>query len=386
MSFEPLYSPVDRELLIDAVSGMAPLLEGWYRENRRALPWRERPDSADYPYRVWLSEIMLQQTRVETVIPYYHRFLAAVPDIAALAEAEEALLHKLWEGLGYYSRVRNLQKGARQVMAEFGGQLPADVSLLKKICGIGEYTAGAIGSIAFGICEPAVDGNLCRVTARLAAAEGDIMKPAVKKAVHDLLLIGMERSGVVPGDFNQAMMDLGSGVCTPVGPDCRNCPISRFCLAHERGQETLFPVKAKAKERRIEEKTVLVIIVKDRVLLQKRPETGLLAGLWELPSSDGRLDADAVREQLRSLGLTVGRLLALKDAKHIFTHIEWRMKGFLAVCGGDVPEGMIPVTAEELEENYMLPSAFKVYRTAAMGMLTKRNGNKDGEKLQEELL
>lgn len=380
---ETLLSPLDSEQMLARVSGMSGPLLVWYREHGRMLPWREKAASGDEnaPYCVWLSEIMLQQTRVETVIPYYHRFLEAVPDIPSLAAADDQLLHKLWEGLGYYSRVRNLKKGAMQVMERYGGRLPASIPLLREICGIGDYTAGAIGSIAFGLKEPAVDGNLLRVTSRLLAAEGDIGKPAVKKAFHDLLLEGMPSAPADTGDFNQAMMDLGARVCLPGEPDCGKCPVSRYCLAYERGQASLFPVKAKAKERRVEEKTVLVILTgekPDTVLLHQRAETGLLAGLWEFPMLEGHWAAEDVKEKLREMRLMPERVLALKNAKHIFTHIEWRMKGFLAYCPQEkVPDELRPVTLEQMEKEYSLPSAFRVYRAAAAEQL-QRAGNFTG--------
>lgn len=392
---EVLFSPLDSAEMLARVSGMSGPLLYWYREHGRVLPWREKAASGDEnaPYFIWLSEIMLQQTRVETVIPYYHRFLEAIPDIPSLAAADDQLLHKLWEGLGYYSRVRNLKKGAVQVMEQYGGRLPASIPLLRDICGIGEYTAGAIGSIAFGLKEPAVDGNLLRVTSRLLAAEGDIGKPAVKKAFHDLLLEGMPSAPADTGDFNQAMMDLGAGICVPGEPDCEKCPVSRYCLAHERGQAGLFPVKAKAKERRVEEKTVLVILTGeglDTVLLHQREETGLLAGLWEFPMLEGCRTAEDVKEKLREMGLMPERVLALKNAKHIFSHIEWRMKGFLAYCPqGKAPDGLRPVTLEQLEEEYPLSSAFRVYRAAAVSRLQKTENftGPDGPvAIQEELL
>lgn len=392
---EALLSPLDGTEMLARVSGMSQPLLSWYREHGRVLPWREKAVSGDInmPYYIWLSEIMLQQTRVETVIPYYQRFLEAVPDIPSLAAADDQLLHKLWEGLGYYSRVRNLKKGAMQVMEQYGGQLPASIPLLRDICGIGDYTAGAIGSIAFGLKEPAVDGNLLRVTSRLLATEGDIGKPAVKKAFHDLLLEGMPSSPSDTGDFNQAMMDLGAGLCVPGTPECGNCPISRYCFAYERGQAELFPVKAKRAERKIQFKTVLVILTGKKlntVLLRQREESGLLAGLWEFPMEDGYLSAEEVREKLKSMGLIPERVLALKDAKHLFTHIEWQMKGFLVYCPeGDFPSFFHLATQEQLEKKYTLPSAFRVYRAAAVSRLKRAENfiEPDGSVvIQEELL
>ena len=363
---EVLLSPLTETEMIGRLTAMAGALDDWYHREGRRLPWREEST----PYHVWLSEIMLQQTRVEVVLPYYQRFLEAIPDIAALAEADDMLLAKLWEGLGYYSRVRNLKKGARQVMEQFDGQLPASIAELRTICGIGEYTAGAIGSIAFGIREPAVDGNLLRVTSRLLAAEGDITRPQVKTAFHDVLYTAMSLfpSALHPGDFNQAMMDLGSGVCTPAQPACDRCPVREHCLACARDQAELFPVKSAKKVRRIEEKTILVVVSGGYLMLQKRPETGLLAGLWEFPSLDGKMDEQQTRQALASAGISVKRLVSLASSKHLFTHIEWQMTGYLVICEEECtfPDGWQPVTLTELEESYPVPSALRVYRKAAV--------------------
>ena len=365
-----LLSPLEQEEMIGRLTAMASALDEWYQKEGRQLPWRT--DST--PYHVWLSEIMLQQTRVEAVIPYYHRFLEAVPDIAALSEADDMQLVKLWEGLGYYSRVRNLKKGARQVMEQFGGQLPGNIRDLRSVCGIGEYTAGAIGSIAFGIREPAVDGNLLRVTSRLLAAEGDITRPQVKKAFHDILYTAMSLfpASLYPGDFNQAMMDLGSGVCTPSQPDCTNCPVREYCLACMRDQAELFPVKSAKKARRVEEKTVLVIICEDHLLLRQRAANGLLAGLWEFPSVDGKLTVQQTARLLESMGIETTRLVSLSESRHLFTHIEWQMTGVLAICkkGCSFPDGWQPVTLADLQESYPVPSALRVYRKAAVEWLS----------------
>ena len=362
---ERIISPLSDEEILSRIGRTEPLLESWYRDFGRELPWREKePGKRADPYHVWLSEIMLQQTRVETVIPYYQRFLSEVPDIPALSKADDALLYKLWEGLGYYSRVRGLKKGAQQVMEQFDGHLPESVPLLKTISGIGEYTAGAIGSIAFGLREPAVDGNLLRVSARWTAAEGDIAKMSVRKAFHDLLLTGMERMAMDPGDYNQAMMDLGAGICIPVTPRCERCPVRSCCLAFDRDQTALFPVKAPKKERRIEEKTVLLLTDGEKIYLRRRPENGLLAGLWEFPMLDGALGKEETEAALLRMGIRAANLSPLKKSVHRFTHIEWRMKGFVGLCREGAPEWSA-VTREELEEKYTLPSALRVYRKAA---------------------
>ncbi len=373
-----LITPLEREEILFRLEKSALILIKWYKENGRELPWRERysgnaEEDQKIPYHIWVSEIMLQQTRVEAVIPYYRRFLSAVPDIKSLACAEDQLLHKLWEGLGYYSRVRGLKKGAQQVMNNFGGQLPKDISLLKTISGIGEYTAGAIGSIAFGIREPAVDGNLLRVGARLLAAEGDISRMKVRRAFHDLLLETMNRfpSEIYPGDYNQAMMDLGAMVCIPQSPKCEACPICGFCLAFERDQAASFPVKAVKQEKRLEEKTVLVLISEGTVEVCRRPEKGLLAGMWEFPMLDGFWSLEEIRKLLAEKEIWPSRILALKDARHLFTHIEWKMKGFAVFCPKETifPSEWEKADLETLEDTLPLASAVRVYKKAASELL-----------------
>ena len=256
------------------------ILIPWYFKHARDLPWRKDRE----PYHVWLSEIMLQQTRVEAVKGYYTRFLKEFPTIADLAEADEDRLLKLWEGLGYYNRVRNMQKAAIQVMEEHGGKLPADYEKLLKLKGIGSYTAGAIASIAYQIPVPAVDGNVFRILTRVAADDTDIMKPSFRTLLEKELrevMQGME----MPGAFNQALMELGATVCVPNGaPLCEQCPWNSLCLARKEGRIAELPVRTKAKARRIEKRTVLVIRDNDKVAIRKRPEKGLLAGLYELPN------------------------------------------------------------------------------------------------------
>ncbi len=349
---------IDTEELVARLGAIPTPLLDWYAVSARSLPWRSDPT----PYHVWLSEIMLQQTRVEAVIPYYHRFLEALPDIPALANADEEQLHKLWEGLGYYSRVRNLHRAAIQVMERYDGMLPPSYELLLDLSGIGEYTAGAIASIAFGIPEPAVDGNVLRVISRLMASEADIAKPQVKSAYRTALKEILPPDA--PGDFNQAMMELGATVCLPNGmPRCETCPLRRYCSGYQQGNPTLYPLKSEKKPRRVEEKTVFVICFSDRVLLRKRAKSGLLAGLWELPNADGGLDEVAARDWLKQSGIGVKKLTALPEAKHIFTHIEWRLKGFLVECEPFIPaEGEVLVDAEALEKEYALPNAFSAYK------------------------
>ena len=335
-----------------------PLLK-WYDENARTLPWREDPT----PYHVWVSEVMLQQTRVEAVKPYYARFLSALPTIQVLAEAEEEKLHKLWEGLGYYNRVRNMQKAAKQVCKEHHGQLPDSYEALLKLPGIGEYTAGAIASIAFGLPVPAVDGNVLRILTRMTACDDDILKPSVKKGFRELVFEILPQKR--PGDFNQAMMELGATICVPnAAPSCKICPVLSFCLAYKAGNPTAYPVKSAKKPRRIEEKTVLLLIWKDRMFLKKRPQKGLLPGLWEYCCLDGKLSREEVTAWLQEKQLHDSQIYSLKQAKHIFTHVEWRMDGYLIALNhldAELFKEGIFATKEQLAGQYAIPSAYRSF-------------------------
>lgn len=357
------------------------LLLKWYDENRRILPWREQPT----PYRVWVSEIMLQQTRVEAVKPYFERFMAALPDIASLAEAPEEVLLKLWEGLGYYNRVRNLQKAALQIMSEYGGVMPSEYEELLKLKGIGSYTAGAIASIAYGKAVPAVDGNVLRVVARIGKRGEDILLPAVKKRTEEELLKIMPDR---PGDFNQAMMEIGAMVCIPNGaPHCECCPLAEICLAREDGVQSEYPKKGSKRPRSIEEKTILVIRDENKAALHKRPDKGLLAGLYEFPSMPGHRSAEEVISWLKEKGLNVLRVVPLKEATHIFTHKEWHMWGYMVRVDELAPkndrlskENWIFAENWETEEKYPVPSAFAAYT----GYLNIKLGNERYQRSEEE--
>lgn len=369
-----------------------PLLK-WFMGHARVLPWRTNP----MPYRVWVSEIMLQQTRVEAVKPYFERFIKALPDVAALAECPEDELLKLWEGLGYYNRVRNMQKAAIQVMETYDGELPADYEELLKLKGIGHYTAGAIASIAYGIPVPAVDGNVLRVITRVTADDTDIMKQSFKNAVEDALLAVMEGRecpdnntskmfpGLIdaaklqkevcrqnlPGAFNQALMELGATVCVPNGaPCCKECPWKEICLARRNGFITKLPVKSKAKARKIENRTVLIIRDGDKVAIRKRPGKGLLAGLYELPNIEGKLNQEEVLLQVKEMDFSPIRIQKLEAARHIFSHIEWHMSGYaIRVEEAGLSEEqetklrreLIFVDAKDAKERYAIPSAFAAY-------------------------
>lgn len=338
------------------VERITPLLTGWYRENARALPWRENPS----PYRIWISEIMLQQTRIEAVKPYFDRFLTALPDVRALAEASEETVLKLWEGLGYYSRARNLQKAARLCVEQYGGELPRSYRELLELPGIGNYTAGAIASIAWGERVPAVDGNVLRVLARLCANGEDITKQPVKRAAEQLLLETLPEEK--PGDFNEGIMELGETVCLPNGaPLCMLCPLREYCLAFEQGNTEEYPVKAAKKPRRIEERTVFLIEIGRRVAIRKRPDTGLLAGLYELPAMEGHLSAEEVDHWLQSQQASALSVEPLKKAKHIFSHVEWHMVGYRVRLEKELAGDWIYVPREEVREVYPLPTALKAY-------------------------
>ena len=325
-----------------------PLLE-WFRDNARRLPWRDEPT----PYHVWLSEIMLQQTRVAAVLDYYKRFLAQAPDIAALAALPEDRLMKLWQGLGYYSRARNLQKAAKVITERYGGRFPEDYAAVRALPGVGDYTAGAVCSIAFGQATPAVDGNVLRVYARLRGDEGDITTLLMKKTA------AQELARVIPihapGTFNQALMELGATVCLPNGaPLCTRCPARDFCSALAQGRVEELPVRAPKRPRQVEERTVWLIFFQNRVALRRRPARGLLAGLWEFPHElgDGPLPAN-------------WEIAALSDehfgqTKHVFTHIEWHMTLRTVDAETDhIPPGWVWADQTALQHEYAIPNAFQ---------------------------
>lgn len=344
------------------LSAIAEPLLKWYDTHRRILPWREDPT----PYHVWVSEIMLQQTRVEAVKPYYRRFMEELPDIAGLAEVSQERLLKLWEGLGYYSRARNLKAAAGQIMEEYGGRMPDSREELMRLKGIGSYTAGAIASIAYDKKEPAVDGNVLRVLSRFRADDGEITDARVRARVERELRESM--SPLRPGDYNQAMMDMGALVCVPgEQPRCGECPLAGLCMAHGKHCEGQYPRKAAKKKRTVEEKTVLVIRDDTRAALRRRPAGGLLAGMYELPGLEGHRTAEEVTRYLADNGLKILRIQKLEDSKHIFTHREWHMWGYMIQVdelepkGGGETSQWLYVEPEETRERYPIPSAFAAY-------------------------
>lgn len=339
-----------------------PLLE-WFYGHARVLPWREEPT----PYRVWISEIMLQQTRVEAVKPYFERFLRELPNVSALAAVEEDKLLKLWEGLGYYNRARNLKKAAVIIRDQYEGELPSEVSLLMQLPGIGSYTAGAIASIAYQQPYPAVDGNVLRVIARVIEDTQDVLNQAVKRQYEASLLAIMPTEQ--PGAFNQALMELGAVVCVPNGaPKCEECPWSTFCLAKKHNTIMQLPHKAKKKPRTIEEKTVLLIQDEKKVAIRKKPGKGLLAGLYEFPTLEGICSRDDVINYVEQLGFKAIHVKELEKSKHIFTHKEWHMLGYaVRVDELDRPEtdaelkGFEFIETRETEASYPIPAAFVAY-------------------------
>ena len=337
-----------------------PLLD-WYRYNARDLPWRHDPT----PYQVWVSEIMLQQTRVAAVLGYYARFMDAFPTLRDLAQAPEDRLMKLWQGLGYYSRARNLQKAARQIMDRHGGVFPSDYPSIRALAGVGDYTAGAIASIAFGQPEPAVDVNLLRVAARVMGDETDITTAAGKKHFTQALRAVMPLEA--PGRFNQAMMDLGAMVCLPNGaPLCFKCPAASFCAAHRAGRTGELPVRPGKKPRRKEERVVFLLFRAGRVALRKRPARGLLAGLWEYPNEPAPAEGFPA-----AWGLETDELLFGGTGVHIFTHVEWHMTARAGTVSGEsLPPGWVWADREDWAGSYAIPSAFTPFRDLVEGRLS----------------
>lgn len=330
----------------------------WYDSHKRVLPWREQKN----PYYIWVSEIMLQQTRVEAVKPFFVRFTTALPDCKALAECPEDKLLKLWEGLGYYNRVRNMQKAAIQIMEQYGGELPKNFDALKSLPGIGSYTAGAIGSLAYDLSVPAVDGNVLRVLSRIRDDDRDIMKQSLRKQVEsDLMAVIPDDE---PGRFNQALMELGATVCLPNGaPHCEECPLISQCLAKKRGNERNLPVKAKAKKRRIEKHTILLIKDGSHIVIHRRHSKGLLAGMYEFPNLDGYLSEEEIKEYIQNNADTILSIQRLPKSKHIFSHIEWHMEGYFIQVESYRDSRGVSVYAEvdTVQEQYAIPAAYAAY-------------------------
>lgn len=339
-----------------------PLLD-WYQQNKRDLPWRNSPT----PYHVWVSEIMLQQTRVETVKPYYVRFMDTLPTVHDLAEAEEDTLLKLWEGLGYYSRVRNMQKAAKQICSAFDGQIPSEKEQLLSLSGIGPYTAGAISAFAFGKAEPAVDGNVLRVVARLLADDRNVLDQSTREDIEIAL------KQVIPpdfaGDFGQALIELGALVCLPNRGEvkCAQCPLAHLCQAKAQGLVDILPTRFKLQTKKTEKKTVLLYTLGQTIYIRKRNPKGLLAGLWEFPQVASHLNETDMATYLQGKGIFATSIQKLPEAKHIFTHLVWDMVGY-HICLASPPsfdDGVfVPISA--LKEDYAIPSAFSAYKKVCL--------------------
>lgn len=339
-----------------------PLLQ-WYSANERILPWRQNTD----PYRVWVSEIMLQQTRVETVIPYYERFMERFPTIQSLARSDDEELLKLWEGLGYYSRVRNLKKAAQVICSEYEGKFPQGFEVILKLPGIGTYTAGAISSIAFEKARAAVDGNVLRVITRLTENVQDITDIKFRKQITE------ELEKVYPqsrrGDFTQSLMELGAMVCVPNGaPKCQVCPLNMLCGACQNQTQMQYPVKKKKAQRKIEQKTILILLYEDKIALSKRSEEGLLSGMWELPNLKGNKSEKEIIQWLSDREIVAERRQQTEriQKKHVFSHIEWHMECEIMNCREVGMDNIFTwVTKEQLQKEIALPTAFKkVYEAA----------------------
>ena len=336
----------------------AELLLEWYDENKRTLPWRGTKD----PYRIWLSEIMLQQTRAETVKAYYRRFLDRFGDVFALADAETDEILKMWEGLGYYSRARNLHKAAK-IVSESGGTFPETVKGLEKLPGIGPYAARAIASIGWNECVPALDGNQMRVISRLLGISR-VLKTPFDIENEAMELISRDR----PGDYNQALMDLGAAICTPKKPDCANCPLRDVCCAYSEGDPEFYPRRPAPIAKKEEKRTVFIIECPGGIAICKRKEGGLLGGLYEFPSLDGFLsekDAISAISGMDFVNLRDFRILL--PARHVFTHLVWHMQGFY--CRADhAPEGFI-IADREAFASHAFPTALRRYHEIALDLL-----------------
>lgn len=352
-------------------SVVEPLLD-WYASTARQLPWRENPT----PYTVWISEVMLQQTRVEAVIPYYRRFLAACPTVEHLAAIDDDTLLKLWQGLGYYSRAKNLKKAAIILHEKYHDSFPADYAALRALPGIGDYTAGAIASISFGLPEPAVDGNVLRIVTRLTGDDSDVLSQAVKRRFTDQLRAIYPKEGARAAALTQAWMELGQTICLPHGaPRCDTCPLGLFCIARSQALVDRIPYRSPKAPRRVENRTVLVVAWVQispsgeeitRYALCRRPSQGILSGMWEFPCFDSHLTVEqAVRSLQETFGISdVEYDKKAPDAIHRFTHKEWHMIGYRMVCRRETSapsDSLTWATVNELRDKYAVPGAYRAY-------------------------
>jgi len=327
----------------------------WYTDNRREMPWREDPS----PYRIWISEIMLQQTRVDTVIPYFNKFMEKYPTVESLASSDEDELMKYWEGLGYYSRIRNIRETAINIVSNYDGKIPETFDELLKLKGIGEYTAGAIASEAFGQKVPAVDGNVFRVFARLTAKEDDLRNLKFQKMLKDAVKSVLPENQI--GDFNQGLIELGALICIPNGsPKCGLCPVKDLCQSNKLNLQDKIPFKSKAKQRTVQEKTVFILQYQDKFAVRKRDDKNLLAGLFEIPNVEGFYTVDEAKIVVEEMGFVASDLHMIKDRKVIFTHIEWILQGYYVHVENE-NEKYIFDTKENLIQKYTLATAFREY-------------------------
>ena len=339
------------------ISSIQTILLKWYDENARDLPWRKNPSA----YQVFVSEIMLQQTRVDTVIPYYERFLSEFPSIASLAIADDERLYKVWQGLGYYSRAKNMKKAAKMIMDHHHGIVPSKKEELLKLPGIGAYSSGSIGSIAYEERVCAVDGNVKRVFARLFGIEEDIGLSMTQKKIEQLVTNCLPTERI--GDFNQSLMELGATVCLPNGlPRCDACPLQHLCVARIEEKTLTIPLKTITKPRKVEKKTVFVMEFGGKYALLKRPKEGLLSNLWEFPNVDGHLEEDEIVRLLKTWGVICDAIVQLESSKHIFSHIEWNMRAFFVhIQQNEFSSHFTWVSIEEISKDYSVPTAFKTY-------------------------
>lgn len=340
---------------IEVLEKMVEPLIKWYQESKRSLPWRE--DGS--PYAIWVSEIMLQQTRIEAVKRYYDRFLKELPTILDLANVEEEKLLKLWEGLGYYNRVRNMQKAAQMMVKEYQGEMPKQYDELVKLPGIGEYTAGAIASIAYQERVPAVDGNVLRVVSRILGSRKDILLPETKKEVTNLLKKIMPKEA---GDFNEGLMELGELVCIPNGmPFCEKCPLQTICIANQQNLTEEIPVRENKTKRKKENRTVFLLKYKNEFAICKREKKGLLAGMYEFPNIETKIESEEIKKEMQKWNLKPKKIENVGETVHVFSHIEWQMVGYLIEVE-EKNNAFLWVSPEELTKKYALPSAFQFYK------------------------
>lgn len=322
-------------------------LVAWFESEKRDLPWRHTKE----PYKIWVSEVMLQQTRVDTVIPYYERFTEKYPTIQHLADAPEEELLKMWEGLGYYSRVRNLQAGVKEVVEKYGGVVPKTREEISRLKGVGPYTAGAVLSIAYDVPEHAVDGNVMRVLSRVLNIDADIALPKTKKIFEEAVMLLIDENN--PSSFNQGLMELGALICTPTSPKCLLCPVRENCLAFQHGDPSSLPVKSKkTKTKTIIYKVFVAVDQKGNVLVEKRSNDGLLANMWQFPMIEQK-DEKKARQQFKTeygLNLEEG-MLKLSEFKHVFSHLIWEIEAYLVYVENFDPfeNSGILVSQEELE-------------------------------------